>query len=165
MMTARYLHGSFFKRERVLTPRPLAPTASIGGGTAMYEPDLETMSVDDIRKVQEERMLKQIRYAYDNVPFYKKKFEEAGITPDDIKSLDDVKKVPFTVKNDLRDHYPYGILAVPLEKIIEFHSSSGTTGIPTVVTYTERDLDTWSRMMARTFCAAGAKPGPFPLRP
>lgn len=117
------------------------------------------MEVEKLRQLQEEKMLKMIKYAYDNVELYKKKFDEKGLKPEDIKSLEDVSKVPFTVKDDLRDHYPYGILAVPLEKIIEFHASSGTTGIPTVVSYTQQDLDTWGRMMARTFAAGGCEPG------
>jgi len=121
----------------------------------MFEPEIERMKTDQIRKLQEERFIRQVRYAYENVPMYKKRFREKGITPDDIRKLDDAHKIPFTVKNDLRDHYPYGILAVPLRDVVEMHASSGTTGIPTVVTYTEKDMKVWRRLMARTYAAAG----------
>ncbi len=125
----------------------------------MFEPKFERMRSEEIRKLQDERLKKIVRYAYDNVPFYKKKFKEAGMDPDQIKSSRDMHKVPFTVKNDLRDHYPYGILAVQREDIIRFHASSGTTGIPTVVGYTRKDLETWSRLMARTIACPGVKKG------
>lgn len=121
----------------------------------MFEPEIERMKTDEIKKLQEERFIRQVRYAYENVPMYKKRFREKGITPDDIRTLEDAHKIPFTVKNDLRDHYPYGILAVPLRDVVEMHASSGTTGIPTVVTYTEKDLKVWRRLMARTYAAAG----------
>jgi phenylacetate-CoA ligase len=125
----------------------------------MYEPDLETMKFDDIKALQNRRIVKIVKYAHDNVPFYKKKFKEAGISPDDIKSSSDLHKVPFTVKDDLRDHYPYGILAIPREDVVRFHSSSGTTGIPTVVSYTQNDLDTWSKLMARAISRPGVSKG------
>ncbi len=121
----------------------------------MIDPEIELMKTEQIRKLQEDRFLRQVRYAYENVPMYKKRFKERGITPDDIRRLEDAHKIPFTVKDDLRDHYPYGILAVPVRDVVEMHASSGTTGIPTVVTYTERDLRTWRRLMARTYSAAG----------
>ena len=95
------------------------------------------------------------RYAYENVPMYKKRFDEAGIGPADIRSLEDVHKIPYTKKDDLRDHYPYGILAVDMDKIVRLHASSGTTGKPTVVTYTAKDMDTWNRLMARSYAATG----------
>ncbi len=125
----------------------------------MYQPEMESLSADEIRSLQEERLVKQARYAYDNVKMYNERFREAGITADDIKSLDDLAKIPFTVKDDLRDHYPYGILAVPREKVLRFHASSGTTGKPTVVGYTRRDLNTWNDLMARTYAAAGVREG------
>lgn len=125
----------------------------------MFEPEFEKMKPEKLAKLQDERLRKMIRYAYENVPFYKKKFKDVGISPDDVKSTEDMHKVPFTVKDDLRDHYPYGILAVPREDIVRFHSSSGTTGIPTVVGYTRKDLETWSRLMARTIACPGAKKG------
>ena len=125
----------------------------------MYEPDLEKMKLDDIKALQNKRIVKMVRYAHDNVPFYKKKFKEAGISPDDIRSSADLHKIPFTVKDDLRDHYPYGILAVSREDVVRFHSSSGTTGIPTVVSYTQNDLDTWSKLMARAISRPGVQKG------
>ena len=125
----------------------------------MYEPDLEKMKSDDIKALQNKLIVKMVRYAHDNVPFYKKKFKEAGISPDDIRSSADLHKIPFTVKDDLRDHYPYGILAVSREDVVRFHSSSGTTGIPTVVSYTQNDLDTWSKLMARAISRPGVQKG------
>jgi phenylacetate-CoA ligase len=125
----------------------------------MYEEKLETMKLDEIKALQNKRIVKIVRYAHDNVPFFKKKFKEAGISPDDIKSSENLHKVPFTVKDDLREHYPYGILAVSRDNIVRFHSSSGTTGIPTVVSYTQNDLDTWSKLMARAISRPGVKKG------
>ena len=125
--------------------------------TTMYEPELETMPAPELRALQAKRLVAMVRYSYDNVPLYRNRFDEHGLTPDDIQGLDDLHKIPFTVKDDLRDHYPYGILAVPREEVIRFHASSGTTGKPTVVGYTRKDLDTWSRLMARTYAAAGTR--------
>ncbi len=119
---------------------------------------LDSLTTEEIKQIQTEKFVKMVRYAYENVPLYKRKLDEAGITPDDIQSLDDAYKVPFTVKNDLRDHYPYGITAVPLDKIVEFHASSGTTGIPTVVSYTQNDMEVWAMNMARCYYAAGTTP-------
>jgi phenylacetate-CoA ligase len=98
-----------------------------------------------------DRLRKMVRYAHDHVPMYKKRIDEAGINPDAIQNLEEYSRIPFTVKDDLRDHYPYGILAVPIEKVTRIHASSGTTGIPTVVSYTQKDIETWTRLMARTF--------------
>ena len=117
------------------------------------------MKPKEITALQNERLKKIVRYAYENVPFYRKKFKEAGVAPDNIKNSADLHKVPFTVKDDLREHYPYGILAVPREEVVRFHASSGTTGIPTVVGYTRKDLETWSRLMARTIACPGVKKG------
>jgi len=121
----------------------------------MYERELETMPLGKLEEFRFGRLKKMVRYAYDNVPLYKRRLTEAGITPDDIKTQDDIGKIPFTYKDDLRDHYPYGILAVPIQKTVRLHASSGTTGKPTVVTYTERDMDTWGRLMARAYATAG----------
>jgi phenylacetate-CoA ligase len=112
---------------------------------------METLKKEALDDLQLKRLRKTVRYAYGNVPMYKKRLDEAGVSPDDVRSLEDVSKIPFTVKDDLRDHYPYGILAVPMERIRRIHASSGTTGIPTVVSYTEKDVETWARLMARTF--------------
>jgi len=100
-----------------------------------------------------------LRHAYDNVPFYKQKFEEAGVHPDDLHALEDLAKFPFTVKQDLRDNYPFGLFAVPREQISRIHASSGTTGQPTVVGYTRKDLDTWGKVVARSLRAGGLRPG------
>ena len=121
----------------------------------MFSPEIETLKADAIRELQEERFVKMVKYAYERIPMYRKRFQENNITPDDIKSLEDVPKVPFTYKNDLRDHYPYGILAVPVSEIVRFHSSSGTTGTPTVVSYTRKDMETWIDLMARCLASAG----------
>lgn len=113
------------------------------------------MKRDALEDLQMERLKKMVRYSYDNVPMYRKRMDEAGVSPDCIRNLEDYTKVPFTVKDDLRDHYPYGILAVPIEQVTRIHASSGTTGKPTVVSYTRTDIHTWTRLMARTFAAGG----------
>ena len=122
----------------------------------MFQEKEQFLSREEIEQVQLEKLKKQIKHAYDNVPMYKRKFDDIGLRPEDIKTLKDVARVPFTVKNDLRDHYPYGILAVPLDEVNRIHASSGTTGVPTVVSYTEQDLNTWSDLMARCYSCAGA---------
>jgi phenylacetate-CoA ligase len=120
-----------------------------------WNEEMERLPRERIGELQLERLKRQVAYAYDRVPMYKGCFDEAGISPDGIGSLEDLQDLPFTVKDDLRDHYPYGILARPLEDIVRIHASSGTTGTPTVVTYTRGDLDTWANLMARNFTAAG----------
>ncbi|MFQ6051555.1 MAG: phenylacetate--CoA ligase family protein [Candidatus Hydrothermarchaeota archaeon] len=120
-----------------------------------FEPELEKMRLEDIKNLQEERLKKVVKYCYQKIPMYRRKFKECGIDPDDIKGLNDLSKIPFTVKDDLRAHYPYGIQAVPLSEIVRFHASSGTTGKPTVVSYTRKDIETWSRLMARGLVTAG----------
>lgn len=115
----------------------------------------ETMSREDLRSLQLERMKKIVRYAYDNVPFYKKKFDDAGFDPYSLKSLDDVRRIPFTVKSDLRDNYPYGLLAVKKSQLMRIHASSGTSGKPTVVCYTKNDMDIWAECCGRLMAAAG----------
>ncbi len=117
--------------------------------------ELETLSRSDIRQLQLERLQAIVFRCYKNVSFYKKKFDEAKISPDDIQSLDDLKKLPFTTKADLRDSYPYGMFAVPLREIVRIHSSSGATGLPTVVGYTGNDLKNWCDLCARIMYAAG----------
>ena len=124
----------------------------------MFQEKEQFMSKEEIEALQLERLKDQVKHAYENVPMYKRKFDEIGLKPGDIKTLQDASKIPFTVKNDLRDHYPYGILAVPLESLNRIHASSGTTGIPTVVSYTKKDLDTWSDLMARCYSCAGVVP-------
>ena len=124
----------------------------------VYEP-IENAPVEEIRALQLQRMKKTLQHAYDNVPFYKKSFDDAGVKPSDLETLADLAKFPFTTKNDLRDNYPYGMFAVPEEKISRIHASSGTTGKPTVVGYTENDIDVWATVVARSIVAAGGKPG------
>ncbi len=118
--------------------------------------DEESMDRGGLKKLQGERLAKISAYVYERVPFYKKKFDEAGVSPGDIKSVDDVVKLPFTLKDDLRDNYPYGLFAVPMKDLVRIHASSGTTGRMTVVAYTQNDVELWSSVMARAISMAGA---------
>lgn len=120
-----------------------------------WEEHIETMPREVIQKIQLQRLKKLLSYVYENVPFYKKKFDEAGVKPEDLKTLDDLRYFPFTTKDDLRNAYPYDMFAVPLKKIVRVHASSGTTGQVTVVGYTKNDIETWSNLMARTLVACG----------
>ena len=120
---------------------------------------IEIASRDEIAALQLERMKWSLAHAYENVPFYRQSFDAAGVHPDDLKTLADLAKFPFTVKTDLRDNYPFGLFAVPREQIIRIHASSGTTGKPTVVGYTQNDIDTWASMVARSMRASGTRPG------
>ncbi|HOO55738.1 MAG TPA: phenylacetate--CoA ligase [bacterium] len=121
----------------------------------VWNKDIETLNREDIEQLQLERLQAIVYRCYKNVSFYKNKFDEIGITPDDIQSLDDLSKLPFTTKDDLRESYPYGMFAVPLREIVRIHSSSGATGLPTVVGYTRNDLENWSDLCARIMFAAG----------
>ncbi len=125
----------------------------------MWEPQFETMPPKELRRLQLERLKHQVKYAYDKVPFYRTRFHEAGVTPGDIKSLDDVARLPFTSKNDFRDNYPYGLMAVPLAKVVRVHASSGTTGKPIIAPYTASDIDIWANLMARNLASAGVQKG------
>ncbi len=120
---------------------------------------IEIASRDEISALQLERMKWSLRHAYDNVPFYRQSFEKAGVHPDDLKTLSDLSKFPFTVKQDLRDNYPFGMFAVPREQVARIHASSGTTGQPTVVGYTANDLNIWGEVVARSLRASGLCPG------
>jgi phenylacetate-CoA ligase len=120
---------------------------------------VEKCSVDELQALQLERLQWSLKHAYDNVQHYRKKFDAAGVRPEDCRSLADLAKFPFTTKTDLRDTYPFGMFAVPGEKVVRIHASSGTTGKPTVVGYTAKDIDMWSHLMARSMRAAGARPG------
>ena len=122
----------------------------------IWNDDFETLPREAIEALQFKRLKQTLERVYATVPFYQKRFKEAGLTPADIHSLADLHKIPFTYKQDMRDNYPYGLFAVPLDQIVRIHASSGTTGKPTVVGYTKRDIDTWSELMARSFAAAGA---------
>jgi phenylacetate-CoA ligase len=123
--------------------------------TNFWNEKAETMPRDKLEKLQGQKLNKLARYVYEKIPFYHKKFDELGIKPDEIKSVNDITKLPLTYKTDLRDHYPFGLNAVPMEKIIRIHASSGTTGKPTVVSYTRKDIDDWTEMMSRTITAPG----------
>ncbi|MFV3308047.1 phenylacetate--CoA ligase PaaK [Pseudomonas sp. NY15181] len=125
---------------------------------ALLDP-METASVDELRQHQLERLRWSLKHAYDNVPLYRQRFDAAGVHPDDLKTLEDLAKFPFTGKNDLRDNYPYGMFAVPQSEIVRLHASSGTTGKPTVVGYTQNDIDTWANVVARSIRAAGGRKG------
>ncbi|MDI9487659.1 MAG: phenylacetate--CoA ligase [Bacillota bacterium] len=121
----------------------------------IFDKKYETMKREDMQKLQLKRLKKIVKYAYDTIPFYKKKYNEAGFNPESIKSLDDIRRIPFVVKDDLRDAYPYGLLAVHTDNLIRIHASSGTSGKPTVVAYTKKDLDMWSDCCARIIVAGG----------
>ena len=120
---------------------------------------IEVASIDEIRGLQLDRLKWSLRHAYENVPMYRQRFDAAGVHPDDLKSLSDLAKFPFTNKADLRDNYPFGLFAVPREKIVRVHASSGTTGKPTVVGYTRNDIDMWADMVARSMRASGTRRG------
>lgn len=121
----------------------------------------ECMSRDELIRIQTERLIHTVKRVYHNVPPYRDKMQKAGVEPGDIRTIDDLKKLPFTYKQDLRDNYPYGMFAVPLSEIVRIHASSGTTGKQTVVGYTRRDLDTWAEVTARTLACAGADKNSF----
>ena len=125
---------------------------------AGYEP-IETASIDELRTLQTERLQSTLHNAYANIPHYTRAFDAAGVHPDDVTSLDDLARLPFLVKDDLREAYPFGMFAVPREDLVRVHASSGTTGKPTVVGYTAADIDTWATVMARSLFAAGGRPG------
>src|SRR5699024_9470138 len=116
------------------------------------------LSSDELRAQQLSRLQWSLRHAYDNVPLYRRKFDAAGVHPDDCRSLEDLAKFPTTTKDDLRESYPFGMLAVPQQELSRIHASSGTTGQPTVVAYTESDVDIWATVMARSIRTAGGRP-------
>ena len=121
----------------------------------IFNEEFETLPREALEALQLKRLQQVAGRVYHTVGFYKRAFDEAGVTPDDIKTLDDIRRLPFTTKQDLRDNYPFGLFAVPMSNIVRLHASSGTTGKPTVVGYTRRDIEIWSRLMARSFVAAG----------
>ena len=125
----------------------------------IYNPEMECMSREDMRRLQSERLIETVKRCYENVPFYKKKMDQKGIRPEDIKSIDDITKLPFTTKHDLRDEYPFGLQAVPMEQVVRVHASSGTTGKPVVATYTQNDLDNWAEGVARVLAVGDVGPG------
>ena len=121
-----------------------------------YQPEIETASPEQLKAWQSERLVKQVKHVWDNVPLYRAKMEEAGVTPDDIKGVEDLHKLPFVTKDDLREGYPYGLLAKPLSECVRIHSTSGTTGKRVMAYYTQHDIDLWDDCCARALTAAGA---------
>ena len=121
-----------------------------------YQPEIETMPVEEIKKIQSEKLVKQVKHVYDNVEYYRKKMDEKGVKPEDIKGIEDLHKLPFIEKSDLRECYPYGMLAVPLDECVRIHSTSGTTGKRVIAYYTQHDIDLWEDCCARALVAAGA---------
>lgn len=134
-----------------MTPNPSATAPALDAQ--------ERMSRDEIRALQLERLQWTVRHAYENVPLYTRKLDEAGVAPSDIRTLEDVQRLPFTTKEDLRQTYPFGMFAVPMADVRRIHASSGTTGRPTVVGYTQGDLDRWADLVARSLRASGVRPG------
>ncbi|MDO9516890.1 MAG: phenylacetate--CoA ligase [Methanosarcinaceae archaeon] len=124
-----------------------------------WNPQIERMPIDELKELQEQKLKELVHYVYQHSPFYRKKFDDAGIKPEDIKTLDDVKKLPFTYKKDLRDTYPTGMFCVSNEQLVRFHVSSGTTGKPTIVGYTKNDIDQWSLSLARALTSIGVGRG------
>jgi len=120
---------------------------------------IEKAPLEALKALQLERLQWSLRHAYENVPHYRRKFDAAGVKPQDCRSLADLARFPFTTKADLRETYPFGMFAVPMDQVVRIHASSGTTGKPTVVGYTAKDIDTWTHVMARSIRAAGARPG------
>lgn len=125
----------------------------------IFNSAIETMPIDQLRTLQSERLVHTVHTLYNTVPYYKKAFDEKGITPKDIQSIHDIHKLPFTYKSALRDEYPFGLLTMPREQLVRLHCSSGTTGKPIVVGYNQHDIDIFSEVVARSLAAAGCKPG------
>lgn len=149
-----------------MTSETTATTTSAAAGQRRGVPlpdglldDGERLTRDELRALQVDRLRRSLRHAYDNVETYRKKFDEAGVAPDDCRTLADLSRFPFTTKADLRDTYPFGMFAVPMDQVRRVHASSGTTGRPTVVGYTENDLSMWADLVARSIRAAGGRPG------
>jgi phenylacetate-CoA ligase len=124
-----------------------------------YDPAIETLSGAQLRELQDRRLRRLIEMAYERIPFYRRSWQEKGIAPADITGVDDLSRLPFTKKSDLRDHYPFGLFAVPPDQVLRLHCSSGTTGKPVVVGYTRRDLEVFAEVVARSLAAAGCRPG------
>lgn len=125
----------------------------------IFNVEMETMSREDMQKLQLKRLQETIARAYERVPFHKENFDKAGVKPEDIKSLDDLEKFPFMKKTDLRENYPFNLFAVDMSEVVRIHGSSGTKGKPTVVGYTKHDIENWSEIVARSICCAGGQPG------
>lgn len=124
----------------------------------IWNEKFETMPLEDLKNIQSERLQKLVKYVYERCPLYKQKLDQVGVLPSEIKTIDDITKLPFTTKLDMRDSYPFGLFSVPRTELVEIHVSSGTTGNPTLVGYTRNDIDLWGEVMARALCCAGAQP-------
>ncbi|GAB3715631.1 phenylacetate--CoA ligase PaaK [Nocardiopsis nanhaiensis] len=147
-------------QDTTTQPVSSAPRSRLGQAPAPEALDAaERMSADELRALQLQRLRWTLEHAYTNVPLYKRKFDEAGVRPEDLKTLEDLARFPYTTKADLRDNYPFGMFAVPQDQVSRIHASSGTTGRPTVVGYTREDIDTWATVVARSIRAAGGRPG------
>ena len=127
--------------------------------TAYFHQEFETMPRPALEALQLKRLQSTVARVYEKVPFYREALGKAGVRPEQVKSLDDLRRLPFTVKQDMRDAYPYNLFAAPMDEIVRIHASSGTTGKPTVVGYTRKDIDTWAELMARTFVTTGVHKG------
>ena len=125
----------------------------------IWDRDVETASRDTLRRLQLERLRATVERAYHRVPLFRRRMEDRGLAPDDLRHLEDLARLPFMTKQDLRDHYPFGLFAEPLQRVVRIHASSGTRGKPTVVGYTHHDLEVWAECVARCFCMAGGEPG------
>ena len=125
-----------------------------GDGILIWNRESECMSREEKRALQSERLVKLVKYVYENVEFYRKRMDKVGVKPEDIKSIDDITKLPYTTKDDLRDTYPFGLFAAPHKDIVRIHASSGTTGKATVVGYTQNDIEVWSECVARCLSMA-----------
>ena len=134
-------------------------TVENANNSYMFQREIETMPREHLAELQLERLRKTLAHAYNNVTHFKKSFDAAGVKPEDLNSLEDLAKFPFTVKNDLRDNYPFDMFAVPKDQVVRVHASSGTTGKPTVVGYTRGDISNWADLMARSISCAGGRPG------
>ncbi len=127
--------------------------------TEYWNKKMETMPLKELQAVQLEKLKRQVKHMYEHNPVHKKKFKNAGVAPEDIKTLDDIQKIPFSVKDELREHYPIGLQCVPQEKVVRYHMSSGTTGKPIACSYTKEDIEVWGELMARSLYAIGGRKG------
>ncbi|HPB05790.1 MAG TPA: phenylacetate--CoA ligase, partial [Prolixibacteraceae bacterium] len=121
----------------------------------IWNENIECASRDSMSQLQTERLIRTVKRVYHDVPYYRKKMQEVGLVPEDIRTIEDIVKLPFTTKTDLRDNYPFGTFAVPMSEIVRIHASSGTTGRPTVVGYTRNDIAMWAENVTRSLCMAG----------
>ncbi len=152
-------HVSSGRRRDTALPHPEEHLSEDAAGGLYWQPAAETLPTVQLGELQMERLRETLRNACDNIPFYRRKLDEAGVSPDGVSCHGDVADLPFTTKIDLRDHYPFGMFARPRDQIVRVHASSGTTGNPTTVGYTRADIDTWGDLIARTLAAGGVKPG------